>query len=457
MRRDAGRLGSIVRRPGARRTAWSVVDQGIASLANFAVVVIVARSVSVTSFGAFAVPLLVYTLVISVVRGVVSEPLAIRVSARSDQRAEVAGAAGAALVSGAAAGLLVLPVAAYLGGDIGAALAVTAVMLPALVLQDTWRFALFTMGRPGRAAMNDLAWAIVQTAAIVVVVVTTTAPVVLLTAAWAGAVLLPAALGARQTGVVPAVGQAIAYLHRHFTIGWRLASDALFRTGSRYLTMLIIGGILGAGAVGAIRGGSTLFGPFTVAALGLMSGGIAEGSRLWARAPHRLVPVLWVMTSLLVAVSVMWSVVLLAMPESWGRAMLGDTWPAASEVIVPFAAVTAGASVMTGAMLGLRIVSAASEIFRIRVIAGCVMVVAGASGAWLAGTPGGVWGLAAGNWVAAIGAWWSLARHRRGHPRVFAKPTRRRSALTTAGPDTARADRGVPGWAADRAGHVAGG
>jgi len=438
-------LGSVVRRPAARRTAWAVVDQGISSLANFAVAIIVARSVSVESFGAFTISLLVYALAVSLIRGLVSEPLAIRVSARTDQRDEVASAAGAALVCGAAAGLLVLPVGLYLGGAVGSALAVTGAFLPALVLQDTWRFALFTMARPERAALNDLVWGAVQTGLIVLVLTTTSGSVALLTAAWAGGALVASVLGVHQTGTAPAVGQTVAYLRRHLTIGWRYASEALFRTGSTYLTTLIIGGIIGAAGVGAIRGGHTLFGPFTVVALGLMSGGIAEGSRLLVRSPHRVLPVLYVMTGSLVAVSAVWSAILLTMPDAWGRALLGETWPVATEVILPFAVVTAGGGATTGAMLGLRIVAAASKTFRLRALTGCVIVAAGASGAWGWGAAGGVWGLAVGNWSTAIGAWWMLARHHRQHPTAFARPV----APPVAGTGHRSSERGRPSRAAN--------
>jgi O-antigen/teichoic acid export membrane protein len=427
-----------LRQPVALRSAWVLVDQSVSSLTNFMVAALVAREVSGSSFGAFSIAMLLYMIVVSVVRALVSQPLAIRVSARPDQMDEVAAAAGAAVLCGMVAGVAIACAAAAIGGLVGPPLVMMGVFLPALMLQDTWRFALFTMGQPARAAVNDLTWAATQTVLVVLVLTVVGGSLVLLTGAWAGGAVVAAALGVRQTNVVPAVGQSLSYLHRHIAIGWRFAGEAVLGNGTVQVTMLVMGTVVGAAGVGAIRAGSILFGPFTVAVLGLMTGGLAEGSRLLARSPRRFMPALSAISGLLLAVTLAWGVVLLTVPDAWGRAVLGDTWPGARDLLVPFTAATAGCAVASGPWLGLRVVAAASAILRLGAVSGCVTFVAGVAGAVLWDAPGGAWGLALGWWTTALGAWWLLGQLHRERSTAFSGHVRRIETASAMGSDPIR-------------------
>lgn len=419
--RGRSRAARLARRPAARRSAWVLVDQGVSSLTNFVASIAVARAVSSELFGAFSVAVLASIVVVNLARALVSQPLAIRVSAQVEQRAEVAAAAGAALLCGTAAGVVVLPIGLGIPGSAGDAVIVVGILLPALVLQDTWRYCLFTMGRPGIAVVNDLVWAGCQAVFLFAAFALDSGSVLVLTMAWAGGALVAAAAGIQQSGVAPALGEGLRFIRRHLSLGWRFAAETVIASGSAHVTMLAVGVTLGAAGVGAIRGGATLFGPFTAAFLGLMAAGIAEGSRLLARAPQRLVPVLAFVSVLLFAMSVTWGAVLLLMPESWGRALLGDTWAGAHGVIVPFAAGTAGAGVASGGFLGLRVMAAASSTLRIRIVTGAATVAAGLVGAISWGPTGAVAGIAIGRWANAVGAWWLLVRHRARHPAVPAR------------------------------------
>lgn len=406
--------------PAARRSAWILVDQAVSSLSNFTAAVLVARATTESMFGAFTVAFLVYTFVVSVSRGLVSQPLAIRVSARRDQGDEVAAAAGAAVVSGAVAAVVVSVAGLLAGGAVGDALLVTGVLLPPLVLQDTWRYVLFTTGRPARAAVNDLVWLGAQIVLIVLVVRLTSGSVALLTGAWAGGAVVAAVVGVGQAGVVPALRRAIGYVRRHLALGWRLAGEVVVGNGSFQVTMLAIGAVLGTAGVGAVRGGAVLFGPLNIAIFALGTGGIAEGSRLLARSPHRLLPVLAAVSGALVVVSVAWGAVLVVVPDALGREVLGDTWSSARELVIAYAAVAAGMGVAASAQLALRIVAAASEVLRLAVVMAGVIFVGAAAGALAGGAPGAVWGFAVGAWAKAAGGWWLVRRYRRQHPLVFA-------------------------------------
>jgi len=400
-------------RPAARHSAWIVADQGVSSLTNFAATLVIARSLDVAAFGAFSLAFLVTALMVTVERAIVALPLAIRTSTQPDQGDEVAAAAGAAVVCGGLAGLSILIAAVAIGGQVGQALAVVGVLAPGLALQDTWRFAFFTAGRASRAVVNDLVWAGAQAVLFTAVLLPGRGSAATLTAAWAGGAAVAAVVGSAQAGIVPALSRAGYYLGRHRRLGGVFALEVVISRGLFQITVMALGAILSVGAVGAIRGCQALFGPYTVMLLGLQSAGIPEGSRLLARAPHRLDLVLRAMSGALAVVSLAWGAALLLMPDAWGRALLGATWPAAREVLVPTTVMTVGVAVSCGAIVGLRILSAAVSSLRVRVVAGITALGAGVAGGTYGGLVGGVWGLCIGAWINAVGTWWALGRVRR--------------------------------------------
>ena len=87
------RTRTTLRSPAGRRSGWVIVDQGVSSLTNLMASMLVARSVTEQLFGAFSFGILIYIIVVNLTRALVSQPLAIRVSARSHQVDEVAAAA----------------------------------------------------------------------------------------------------------------------------------------------------------------------------------------------------------------------------------------------------------------------------------------------------------------------------------------------------------------------------
>jgi O-antigen/teichoic acid export membrane protein len=389
---------------------WVVVDQGASSLTNFTATVLVARSVDAQAFGAFGLAFVVYLLALGVERGLVAQPLAIRVSALPSQRDEAACAAGAALSIGAAFGLGIAASGLALGGRTGAVLVALAVFLPGLLLQDAWRFVFFTTAEPCLAAKNDLVWLMAQTGLMGGIILTRQASAAALTTAWGGAALLAAIYGVRQSGLRPEIRRGGAFILHHLDLGVRFAAEFLFQSGSTLLTMLVIGLVVGTAGLGAIRGSQTLFGPFYVLMAGLMAAAVPEGSRLLARRPESLAPALRAMSAGLMSVAVCWGLALLALPGRWGEAALGDTWPTARELIPGMLVIMAAYGAASGGLVGLRVLGAAGSSLRVWIVAGSASSTVGVLGGVLGGVRGGVWGLTVGPCLTCLGAWAMLRR-----------------------------------------------
>src|SRR3954447_19034939 len=60
---------------GVRRLGWGLADQGLSSMTNFALAILVARSVSTSALGAFGLAFTTYTITLGATRALCHEPL----------------------------------------------------------------------------------------------------------------------------------------------------------------------------------------------------------------------------------------------------------------------------------------------------------------------------------------------------------------------------------------------
>src|SRR5207248_4411640 len=87
---------------GVRRLGWGLADQALSSMTNFALAILVARSVSTSALGAFGLAFTTYTITLGATRALCQEPLTVRYSATGEPewRDGAAAATGAAPVPG---------------------------------------------------------------------------------------------------------------------------------------------------------------------------------------------------------------------------------------------------------------------------------------------------------------------------------------------------------------------
>ena len=157
-------------RQATRRLTWGIADQAVSSITNFAVTIYVARALGATQLGAFSLAYVTYGFLLNASRGLATDPLLVRFSNKdvSTWRRAVASCTGTAAVVGLAAGVCALAAAGLLHGTARAAFLALGLTLPGLLLQDSWRFAFFALGRGKQAFLNDLVWAVVMVPALYV-------------------------------------------------------------------------------------------------------------------------------------------------------------------------------------------------------------------------------------------------------------------------------------------------
>ncbi|MGV9882075.1 hypothetical protein [Streptomyces sp. NPDC003006] len=401
-------------RPTARRAvvgrlSWGLADQAASSMSNFVVGIYVARSLGLAAFGVFSLAWVTYGVVLSVSRGLATDPLVVRFSGVPDAswRGAVARSSGTALGVGAAIGAVSLVVGLALGGRVGTAFAGLGVMLPGLLLQDAWRYAFFAAGAGRKAFVNDLVWGVALVPAMVVAArVGSVAAYVL---AWGASAAVAAVYGCFQSGIRPRLTGAREWVREHRDLGYRYLVENTCVSGASQLRAYGLGAIVGVSAVGVIRGAELLLGPFLAVLMGLSLVTVAEAARVVRRAPHRLGAFCLLLGGAQAVAALLWGGALLLVPDRLGEFVLGGVWSSASELIVPAALGVAGAGLGTGAAAGLRALGAARRSLRSQLYASACYVGGGLGGAAVAGTVGSAWGVAAAT-VSGSAVWWLQLR-----------------------------------------------
>lgn len=389
-----------------QRLSWGLGDQAVSSMTNFVVGMIVARSLGATEFGVFSLAWVTYGVALNVSRGLATDPLVVRFSGVEDGswRPAVARSAGTAVWVGVATGACCAIVGLALGGQLAPAFIALGIVMPGLLLQDSWRFAFFAHGQGGKAFANDMVWAVALVPALFIAA--RTPSVVSFLLAWGIAGAVAAVFGTLQTRIVPNIRALRAWLAAQRDLGPRFLIENVSLSGTNQLWMYGLGAISGLAAVGAVRGAQLLLGPFLALLMGLSLVGVPEAARVLRRSPSRLPMFCFLFGGVQLLAALAWGMaIMFLLPDAAGELVLGSVWLPALALIVPATVSTMSAGFTTGAAAGLRALGAARRSLRAQLLVSFVTVVGGLVGAVLAGALGSYWGVALAN-VFRIGVWW---------------------------------------------------
>ena len=400
------------------RTTWSIVDQAVSSATNFAVALVLARSLGPDEFGQFAIGFAVWLFVDGVARPMLVQPYLVESATRpADDRAVAAShVAGSGTALGALAGAVVV-VAAVAGPfdpSAGRTLLVLGVALPALVLQDVLRFVGLSMGRPDRVAANDLVWGIAQGVVLVVLWTTDTLTAATATAAWGGGAAVAAAVGTVQFATMPAFGRStLRWTSATARVGgWFTVANLLGSTSTLAVT-IITARRLGSEGAGALRAVQSLFSPVALISAGTEGIALPEAARAATAGPARFRFAIVVYTVVLVAPAVVVGGLMIVLAEPLVEAVLGEEFAPAAVLVAPLAVAMAAAAGTSAAGLGLRALSEG----RALVIAQTPPAIVKAVLCWVLverhGLEGAGWAIAIGNGVHLLLVWILLLRRLR--------------------------------------------
>lgn len=402
-----------------RRGAWVLFDQGLSSLTNFGLSVMVLRAVGPEEFGAFTIVLMTYFLALYLSRALAGDSQLVRHSHVSTDEAREAtrAATGVALLVGLATGLILAAASALLGGLVGSVLLPLAVVMPGLMLQDAWRYAFFARGAPFQAFLNDLLWAAAQVALVGWVVVGGDGDVRLFVLAWGGAATMAAVVGSLQAGARPRPRLALSWLSANRDLSPRLAAEVGIALAAWQLTFYTVGAVAGLAQLGILNAARVILGPFNAVALGATGFAIPEGTAIWRRSPERLAKAVAALGAGLAVVALACTGAALLLPDHLGTELLGTIWPDAKRILPLVGLWVAAEGAGQGPRIGMMVLGAPRTLLATRAVTAPLILAAGALGALWGGARGAALGLLGAHALGTV-IWW--CRFHRLHRRELA-------------------------------------
>lgn len=392
--------------------AWTVVDQGLSSATNFSIAVVAARQAGVLEFGAFSIALTTYLLLLGLSRSVCTDPLVVRYSIEgtAGQRRAIKAATGAALALSLPAALVCGLVGLAFPGALGTSMLALGVTLPGLLVQDSLRYSFFALGRPARAAANDLVWVASQAAAFVALLVMSDPTPAVLLAGWGAAATLAAVFGLFQGRLLPSPSHVLRWFRAQADLSGRYLLDFFALAGQVHLLLYGLGVVAGLREFGAFRATQLLLGPLNTLFFAALSTAVPEGARVRAEADGSLYRLIRNLAIALPLMALAWVGVLTLLPDRLGEAILGDSWPAAHHLILIVGLSIAVTGIIAAADGGLRALAAARRGLRARVTLLPLVAVAGLGGAAAGGAAGCAGGLLVANSIGAVIFWLQFTR-----------------------------------------------
>jgi O-antigen/teichoic acid export membrane protein len=400
----------------AGRVSWGLADQAVSSITNVAVGLVVARSLGVINFGIFGLAWVTYAVILNISRGLVTDPLAVRFSGapREAWRQAVAQTSGASLVVGLVTGVVCVVAGLLIGDTLGSGFIALGVVLPAVLLQDNWRFAFIAGGDSRKAFLNDVVWGVALIPAMLVASLHGTVWAYLL--AWGASAAVAAVYGSVQVRILPRVRQTGSWLRQQRDLGPRYLVENVSSSGAAQIRLYGVGAIAGLAEVGAVRGSDLLMGPFLSLLMGLIISTIPEAARILRTSPHKLMRFCLVLGIAQATVALLWGMTLLfVLPDETGLYVLGPIWPAASALILPATLALVNSSLQTSAAVGLRALGASRRSMLMQLSGSLAYVAFGIAGAAVAGAVGSAWGIATATLLSVCGWWWQLRNGMRDH------------------------------------------
>ena len=382
------------------------------SVSNAAISFYVARELGATQFGAFSLAYVTYSFALTASRGLATDPLLVRFSSTHlvTWRRAVAHCTGTALVTGLLTGACALVAAAVLGGAPGLAFLALGLVLPGLLLQDSWRYSFFALGRGSQAFINDTIWTLTLVPPLLFLRITHHNTVFWFIIAWGAAATVAACVGPLQARVLPRPPNVWTWVSEHRDLGFRYLAENASNSGAGQLRIYGVGAIAGLATVGYVQAAGLLMGPFLVIFLGISLVTVPEATRVLRHSPRHLRLYCVLVGAGMAVLALVWGgALLIALPRGLGELLLGkQLWRPASRLVVPFTISVMGACVIAGATAGLHALGAARRSLRAMVLSSAVYLGCGLVGAYLGGATGTVLGVALATWVGALLWWWQL-------------------------------------------------
>jgi len=395
----------------AMRLSWGLADQGASSLTNFAMTIYAAHALTSVEFGAFSLAYVTYAFALTASRGLATDPLVVRFS-HSERPAwarAVAGSSATAGTAGLVSGAAILAVVMLLSSPARDAFLALGLVLPGLLLQDSWRYAFFAVGCSNLAFLNDSIWALAMVPGLLYLRHSGHVSAFSFILVWGIAGAIAACAGPLQSRVLPRPTRVWGWLLQHRDLGLRYLAENSANSGASQLRSYGLALMVNVMAVGYVQAATTLAGPFLVVFMGLSLVTVPEAVRVLHRSPRHL-PLFCLLFGAGLAVGALaWGgVLLIALPRGLGSWLLPHSWHEVYGLILPLTISVMGACFIQGATAGLHALGLAKRSLRAMLFSSAVYLGCGLGGAAWDGAVGTMIGAGVATWTGAGLWWWQL-------------------------------------------------
>lgn len=382
----------------------AAVDQGVSSGTNFGLMVIAVRTLSPSAFGVFSIIFAVYVLLAGLSQGVASAPFTIRYGASTEpERLKAqAGPYGAAAAIGFASMALIAATAVFVPIH-REALWILAVAMPALLVQDCYRFVCVAGGRPTAALSNDLIWAAVQTVVILSAIALHGMSLGAIVLAWALGATVAAAAGCLEAHVLPNFKTGFTWVRNQLDLSARYGVEALVIRGWAPISQGIIAVAIGLAALGDLRAAQVIFSVFNFVFVGAL---FALVPWIVRQVPSgRWIGVACAISTGLGLLVILWAGVVILNPASIVAFVFGGSYGHAYPLLIAVAVQMMAIAASLGPQAVLRASGSARLTVRLQVANAAILVAASAVAVFHLSVAAIAWSLALGSVVATV-AWW---------------------------------------------------
>lgn len=388
-----------------------ILDQVVSSGTNFLFTLSAARALSPREFGVLTLAVSVVYLSLALVRATINEVYAVRSGGvqRADQGA-LRAASGSVLLGGFLVATVMACMAPFLAPTSRGIVLGIAPFLPAVLLQDFWRYALFAHGRRAAAIWNDLTWALILGILLAGLHRMGAVAPWTLAAVWMGAGAACGVFGAVQMGVVPLPKDSLVWWRSHRGLSVPFLAESVALQVASQAALYGIALVAGEAAVGALRAGSVFVGPVSLAQAGYYLYALPEASRRVRASDRDLLSFCVLSAVVLTAAPLVWLLVLWSLPPRWGVWLLRRNWRAGAQLAPILCLSLAGIGLGIGATLGLRGRQDVHRSVRTRLMQALIATGVPWVGGALRGTRGAAWGVAISGLVTGIVWWIALVR-----------------------------------------------
>lgn len=391
------------------RAAWSLADQGVSSIGNFLLIILVARRATTSELGTFGLAFTTWALAMGASRSLATEPLIVRFTGHSHTAAHSASrsAMGASLVLAGLGSLVLLAATPFLASGARSIFLVLGLTLPFLLLQDAARYAAVVQSKTWIAFLNDSLWSVLAIGGLIALTITDTGSVTVMFGVWAVTSLAGAALSCSLLKNVPDLGRSVKWIVTNWNLGRPFLLQFLVETGALSIVMFVIAGVAGLAAVAALRVASTIFGPVTSLFRGVQLFLVPEMARLAHHgATRRFVRMVFLGAAVLSSITLSWLAVSLWLPYRFGVLLFGESWQAGRDILIPFGIYMLASALIVAPYSALRALGLASAGLRVALVQLPVFILGPLIGAYYDGARGAAIGLAIAGTTSAILWWW---------------------------------------------------